>query len=78
MAGDSIDVVARIYHTENGHAHAEGETYAVTDPILAETLYGCGFVTIAGWTPPPPIDPPALGRREPPGLPPGPERGRGR
>jgi hypothetical protein len=57
MAGDSIDVVARTFHTENGNAHAEGETYPVTDRRLAETLRGIGFVSIAGWTPPPPDDP---------------------
>lgn len=56
MAGESIDVTARIYHTENGNVHAEGETYAVTDRWLAETLRGIGFVTIEGWTPP--IEPP--------------------
>jgi hypothetical protein len=54
MAGDSIDMTARMYHTENGVAHAEGETYAVTDAVLAETLWAIGFVSIAGWTPPPP------------------------
>jgi hypothetical protein len=54
MAGESLDVVARIYHTENGVAHAEGEQYAVTDRGLAETLYGIGFVTPVGWTPEPP------------------------
>lgn len=54
MAGDSVDVTARTYHTENGNAHAEGETYAVTDRVLAETLRGIGFVSIAGWTPAPP------------------------
>ena len=54
MAGESLDVVARIYHTENGVAHAEGETYAVSDRVLAETLYGIGFVTPVGWTPEPP------------------------
>lgn len=49
-AGESIDVVARTYHTENGVEHLEGETYAVTDRVLAETLYGIGFVSIDGWT----------------------------
>jgi hypothetical protein len=49
-AGDSLDVVARTYHTENGVEHAEGETYAVTDRALAETLRGIGFVSIDGWT----------------------------
>lgn len=58
MAGESIDVTARIYHTENGVAHAEGETYAVTDRVLAETLRGIGFVSIEGWTP---VDPPPEG-----------------
>jgi hypothetical protein len=50
MAGDSLDVVARTYHTENGVEHLEGETYAVTDRVLAETLRGIGFVSIDGWT----------------------------
>jgi hypothetical protein len=50
MAGDSLDVVARTYHTENGVEHLEGETYAVTDRALAETLRGIGFVSIDGWT----------------------------
>ena len=50
MAGESIDVTARIYHTENGNIHLEGETYAVTDRVLAETLRGIGFVSIEGWT----------------------------
>ena len=49
-SGDSINVTARIWHTENGVAHAEGETYAVTDRALAETLRGIGFVSIEGWT----------------------------
>ena len=56
MAGDSIDMTARMYHTENGVAHAEGETYSVTDAVLAETLWAIGFVSIAGWTPPPPVE----------------------
>jgi hypothetical protein len=58
MAGDSVDVTARTFHTENGVAHAEGETYAVTDRVLAETLRGIGFVSIDGWTDepvPPPL-----------------------
>ena len=59
LIGESLEVIARIYHTENGNAHAEGEQYAVTDRALAETLYGCGFVTPVGWTP---TDPPPLGR----------------
>jgi hypothetical protein len=50
MAGESLDVVARTYHTENGVAHAEGEAYAVTDRVLAETLRGIGFVSIDGWS----------------------------
>lgn len=58
MAGNSIDVTARTYHTENGVVHAEGETYTVSDAALAETLFGIGFVTIAGWTPPPPVESP--------------------
>jgi len=49
-AGESLDVVARTYHTENGVEHVEGETYAVTDRVLAETLRGIGFVSIDGWT----------------------------
>jgi hypothetical protein len=49
-AGESIDVVARTYHTERGVEHLEGETYAVTDRALAETLRGIGFVSIDGWT----------------------------
>lgn len=48
--GDSIDMTVQTYHTENGVAHVEGETYAVTDRALAETLRGIGFVSIAGWT----------------------------
>jgi hypothetical protein len=49
-AGESIDMTARTYHTENEQAHAEGETYAVTDRALAETMWANGFVSIAGWT----------------------------
>lgn len=59
MVGESVDVVARIYHTENGVAHIEGETYAVTDRWMAETLRGIGFVSIDGWTEiiePPPLN----------------------
>jgi hypothetical protein len=52
-SGESIDVTARIYHTENGNIHLEGETYPVTERALAETLRGIGFVSIDGWTPPP-------------------------
>lgn len=52
MAGESVDVTARTYHTtDNAVAHVEGETYAVTDRVLAETLRGIGFVSIEGWTP---------------------------
>jgi hypothetical protein len=58
---DSVDVTARVYHTEHGNVHLEGETYAVTDRALAETLRGIGFVTIVGWTPPP-VEPPPLQR----------------
>jgi hypothetical protein len=58
MAAESVDVVARTFHTENGVAHAEGEAYAVTDRVLAETLRGIGFVSIAGWTEAPPAGPP--------------------
>jgi hypothetical protein len=50
MAADSVDVTGRVYHTENDNVHLEGETYAVTDRALAETLRGNGFVSIAGWT----------------------------
>jgi hypothetical protein len=57
--GDSADVTARVYHTENGNVHLEGETYSVTDPALLETLRGIGFVGIEGWTPDPPDPPPA-------------------
>ena len=54
MPVESVDVVARTYHTENGVAHAEGEAYTVTDRALAQTLRGIGFVSIAGWTDTPP------------------------
>jgi hypothetical protein len=60
MAGDAIDVVAQVYHTEHGTVHREGDTYAVTDPALAETLRGIGFVRIDGWAETPPADPPVL------------------
>lgn len=59
MADNSVDVTSRVYHTVEGVVHLEGETYAVTDAMTAETLYGIGFVTIEGWTPP--TEPP-LGR----------------
>jgi hypothetical protein len=59
MAGDAINVTARTYHTEHDQAHAEGETYAVTDRALAETLRGIGFVSIEGWVDGP-ITPPTL------------------
>jgi hypothetical protein len=58
--GESVDVVARTYHTENGVEHVEGETYAVTDRGLAETLRGIGFVSIDGWTDASSGTPPAL------------------
>jgi hypothetical protein len=58
MAADSVEVVSRTYHTENGVAHAEGEAYSVTSRVLAETLRGIGFVSIAGWTDTPPAWPP--------------------
>jgi hypothetical protein len=45
-AATSVDVTARVYHTEYGNVHLEGETYAVTDRALAETLRGIGFVSI--------------------------------
>jgi IPT/TIG domain len=54
--GDSADVTARVYHTEHGNEHLEGETYSVDDEALLETLRGIGFVTIEGWTP---VAPPA-------------------
>jgi len=50
MAPESVDVTARVYHTENDNVHLEGETYAVTDRALAETLRGNGFVSIEGWS----------------------------
>jgi hypothetical protein len=56
MAGETLDVTSRTYHTVDGVPHAEGETYSVADRWMAETLVGCGFVSIVGWTPPP--DPP--------------------
>jgi hypothetical protein len=61
LVGESLDVVSRIYHTVDGVPHAEGEAYAVTDRVLAETLYGIGFVTPVGWSPDPP--PPEGGAR---------------
>jgi hypothetical protein len=60
MAGTSLDVVARTYHTENGVVHIEGDTYAVTDRVLAETLRGIGFVSIDGWTDTAPGTPPPV------------------
>jgi hypothetical protein len=54
---DSVDVTGRVYHTENDNVHREGETYAVTDRALAETLRGIGFVSIEGWTETPPAAP---------------------
>ena len=51
--GESLDVLARCYHTENDNVHAEGETYAVTDRALAETLIAIGFCAPVGWTPDP-------------------------
>ena len=59
MAGDSLDVTARVYHTEHGTIHNEGETYAVTDRAMAETLRGIGFVSIDGWTEAP-LTPPTI------------------
>jgi len=58
--GETLDVTARVWHTENGNTHAEGETYTVADRWMAETLYGIGFVSIDGWTPPPDPPPPEL------------------
>jgi hypothetical protein len=52
MAYESAEVTGRVYHTENGNVHLEGETYTVSDRALAETLRGIGFVSIAGQTPP--------------------------
>jgi hypothetical protein len=58
MGGESFDVEARTYHTENGVPHAEGETYPVTDRALLETLRGIGFVSLVGMAaPPPPVTP---------------------
>jgi hypothetical protein len=54
QVGESLDMLARVYHTENGNVHLEGEQYAVTDRALAETLYGIGFASAVGWTPDPP------------------------
>jgi len=54
MAAESVDMVARTFHTVDGVAHAEGEAYTVTDRAMAETLRGIGFVSIAGWTDAPP------------------------
>jgi hypothetical protein len=50
MAGESVDISSRTYHTVDGVPHAEGETYAVTDRVLADTLRAIGFVSIEGWT----------------------------
>jgi hypothetical protein len=50
MAGDSIDVTARTYHTVDGVPHDAGEVYAVADRAMAENLYGIGFVGVVGWT----------------------------
>jgi hypothetical protein len=58
LVGESLDMLARVYHTENGNVHLEGETYAVTDRVLGETLWGTGFATPVGWSPDPPPDPP--------------------
>ena len=57
MSGESVDVVARTYHTVDGVPHAEDDTYAVTTRALAETLRGIGFVSIAGWTEGPIVPP---------------------
>jgi len=64
QVGESLDVRARVYHTENGNVHAEEDTYAVTDRALAETMVAIGFVAPVGWTPdePPPIEPPPPAR----------------
>jgi hypothetical protein len=64
-AGESIDVTARVYHTEYGTVHTEGETYAVTDRALAETLRAIGFVSIDGWTDGQPITTPAIASLSP-------------
>ena len=44
MAGESVDVTARIWHTAPGRA-CRRRTYAVTDRWLAKRC-GIGFVTI--------------------------------
>ena len=56
----SVDLIGRVYHTENGHVHAEGETYTLTNRALAETLRGIGFVSIEGWTEGPPVEAPTV------------------
>jgi len=61
-SGESVDVTSRIWHTVFGAPYPEGTTYAVTNRIMAETLYAIGFVTIDGWTPPP--EPPTLDELE--------------
>jgi len=62
--GETLDVTSRIYHTDNGVIHPEGETYPVEERWFAETLYGIGFVSIEGWTPPPePLPDPEAVRR---------------
>jgi hypothetical protein len=58
MAAESVDVIARTYHTENDVAHLEGETYTVTDRALAETLRGIGFVGLVAVNEAPPELPP--------------------
>ena len=64
-AGESVDVTARVYHTENGTVHAEGDTYAVSDRALADTLRAIGFVSIDGWTDGEPIAPPTIASLSP-------------
>jgi hypothetical protein len=67
QVGESLEMLARVYHTENGNVHAEGEQYAVTDRVLAETLYGTGFASPVGWSPdlPPPPGTRAAGDPDP-------------
>jgi hypothetical protein len=58
MAGETLDVTSRVWHTDGATIHPEGETYTVADRWMAETLRAIGFVSIDGWTPPPDPPPP--------------------